>query len=285
MRWDENGKGRNPLIVGIGAQKAGTSWLSQMLGQHPQVWTTPFKETHFFNYRFIEGHRYWIAWHYRQKPNEIRARYQRRGEVIPPEMDSYLTRVATAPDMYSDEWYQRIFQPAPGDTLPLDVTPEFSTIPEQGVEFVANMLPQSRFLYLIRDPADRAASQLRMNLSREKRHPATLDDWMKEVANPVLEDRGDYEAYVPRWRQHVGNRLLVLPYGRIKSDPRGLLADVERHCGLIDWDYSNPYIRVFEGPKDISVPPEAMGALRKRLQSQYDFLSDEFGPHFLDAIK
>ncbi|AXC49649.1 sulfotransferase [Paracoccus suum] len=285
MAWDNNGKGRDPLIVGIGAQKAGTSWLSQMLGQHPQVWATPFKETHFFNHRFIPEHRQWIDWHFRKKPEEIRARYLRRGEIIPPAMEGYITSVSTSPDIYSDKWYRGIFHPAPEGTLPLDVTPEFSTLPEEGVAFAAQMLPETRFVYLIRDPADRAASQLRMNLARERRTPENLDAWMKEVANPVLANRGDYAAYLPRWRKHFGHRLLVLPYGRIKHDPRGLLAEVERHCGLIQWDYANPKVRVFEGPKDIEVPPEAMAALRDRLRPQYDFLSDEFGPYFLDDIR
>lgn len=285
LAWEPEGPSRKPTIVGIGAQKAGTSWLSQMLSQHPQVWATPFKEIHFFNHLYIPGHRYWIRWHYRQKPAEIRARFERRGEPIPPAMNAYIDRVANSKHMYTRPWYRWIFHPAPKGTQPMDFTPEYSTIPEEGVQFMAEWLPKARFLYLIRDPADRAASQLRMNLDREKRRPATLDDWMEEVANPVLDERGDYAAYLPRWQKHAGDRLLVLPYGRIKADPLGLLGDVERFCGLVNWDYRNPRTVVFRGPQEITLPEPAMAALRARLAPQYDYLRETFGPAFLEAIR
>lgn len=285
LRWDPEAKPKKPAIVGIGAQKAGTSWLSQMLSQHPQVWGTPFKEAQFFNHLYVPGHRYWIAWHYRQKPKEIRAGYKRRGEVIPPHLDRYLDRVSKAKRIFTKPWYRQMFQPAPKGSRPMDFTPEYSQLPEEGVAFMCEWLPQTRFLYLIRDPAERAASQLRMNLSREKRRPETLDDWMREVERPVLEERGDYATYLPRWQKHAGDRLLVLPYGRIRSDPRGLLAEVEKFCRLVDWDYKNPQAVVFKGPTEITVPDEAMSALRERFAPQYDYLREEFGPDFLDAIR
>lgn len=285
FRWDADGKPRKPQIVGIGAQKAGTSWLSQMLGQHPRVWTTPFKEVQFFNHRFIPGHQYWIGWHYRTKPEEIRARFRRRGEVIRPAMDAYLDAIATHPQSFTDDWYKQVFAPAPRGSRPMDVTPEYSTLPPEGVDFVARFLPNARFLYLIRDPVDRAISQLKMNLLREKRRPANEADWLAEAANPVLQDRGDYAAYIPRWQEAVGERLLILPYGRIAAEPDALLAEVERFLGLPEWEYRNTATRVFATPEGIEVPSATKAALREILNPQYAFLRNAFGPGFLDAIR
>lgn len=283
--FDPEGKPRKPLILGIGAQKAGTSWLSQMLGQHPRVWHTPFKEVHYFNHRFIEGHRYWIDWHYRQRPAEIRARFERRGEAMPAGMDDYLTRISTSKRKFSEGWYRWVFQPAPAYATPMETTPEYSQLPEDGVAFLTRWMPKTRFIYLIRDPADRAVSQLKMNLSREKRRPQTLDDWLREVENPVLDERGDYAAYVPRWQRHAPGRVLFLPYGRIAREPLALLEEVEDFCGIGPWTYENPTARVFQGPKDITVPDEARAALRARLAPQYDFLRDHFGEQFLAATR
>ena len=39
--FDPEGQPRKPGALCIGAQKAGTSWLAQMLGQHPQVFLNP----------------------------------------------------------------------------------------------------------------------------------------------------------------------------------------------------------------------------------------------------
>lgn len=279
--FDPLGLPRKPGIIIIGAQKAGTSWLTQMLAQHPQVWATPIKEAQFFNHLFIPGHRYWIDWHWKNKPQELRDRFKRRGREMLPELSHYLTRVSTAGNRYTRSWYLDLFQPAPAYALPMEATPEYSQLPEEGVAFMAGWLPQTRFIYLIRDPASRAVSQLRMNLAREKRRPATETDWFAEVDNPVLDERGDYATYLDRWQRHAGDRLMVMPYGLISQAPLPLLEEIEAFCGLDRWDYANPRVKVWEGPADITVPETAVARLRKRLRPQYDYLADTLGPDFL----
>lgn len=280
MGWDDHGAPRKPGALCIGAQKAGTSWLAQMLGQHPQVWVPPLKEVHYFNHLFIPGHRYWIAWHYRTMPAEIRARHIRRQVPIPPELDAWLDQICTGRRMFTNHWYKRVFAPAPPGAMPMDFTPETSTLPDEGVAHVARFLPRARAIYLIRDPVDRAVSQLRMNLIREKRRPATLADWLAEIENPVLADRGDYAAYVPRWQRHFGDRLLILPYGRIAADPAGLMAAVESHLNIAPHTYTDLNRRVFATPDGPMPPPAAVAALADRLRPQTDFIRNHFGPGF-----
>src|SRR5262245_13183400 len=40
---------RFPDFLGIGAQKAGTTWLYEQLRRHPDVWLPPEKELHYFD--------------------------------------------------------------------------------------------------------------------------------------------------------------------------------------------------------------------------------------------
>ena len=40
-----------PDFIGIGAQKAGTTWLSHNLQRHPEIWMPGIKELHYFNER------------------------------------------------------------------------------------------------------------------------------------------------------------------------------------------------------------------------------------------
>jgi len=44
-----------PTFIGIGAPKAGTTWLFRCLQEHPQVFVAAIKETNFFVYHTIEG--------------------------------------------------------------------------------------------------------------------------------------------------------------------------------------------------------------------------------------
>lgn len=280
--WSPEGIPRKPRALCIGAQKAGTSWLAQMLGQHPGVWVPPFKEAQFFNHRFLPDQHRWIAWHWRAKPQEIRDRHVRRGVPIPPELDAYLTRIATAPHIYSNRWYKQLFAPAPEDALPIDISPEYAMLPDDGVEFVARFLPRVRLIHLIRHPLDRAVSELRMKLAREGQRLATLDDWQAEVTQLGLLDRGDYAAQVPRWQARFGDRLLILPFGRIAANPAAVMAAVERHLNLTPARYQGLHDPVFRASPEVPMPPPtALAMLEARVAPQVAFLRETFGADFL----
>lgn len=281
--FDPAGKPRKPGALCIGAQKAGTSWLAQILGQHPQIWIPPFKEVQFFNHRFIPGHRRWIDWHYRNKPAEIRNRHQMRGTAMPPELDTYLNGL-TDGQMFHNHWYKRVFAPAPEHAMPMDFTPEYSTLPDEGVDFVARMLPKAKVIYLVRHPVDRVISQLRMNLRREGRSPETVDDWLAELDDPVLFDRGDYAAYLPRWRARYPD-MLILPFGRIAAEPDLLMAEVEEYLNIGPFPYERLSQKVFATPKGLVPPPELRDALTTRLAPQIDFLQREMGEGFAALLR
>ncbi|MDP5307173.1 sulfotransferase family protein [Paracoccus spongiarum] len=283
--WDPEGRPRKPRIIGIGAQKAGTSWLSEILAQHPKIWTPPFKEVQFFNHRFIPEHRQWLPWHFRRSTENLVRRHVASGEPIPAEMAVYLARV-TEGEMFTDRWYRGIFAPAPQGTRPIDITPEYSTLPEEGVDHVRDYLPKAQFIYILRHPVDRAISQLKMNLRRKNRRPASLADWLVEIEDPVLLDRGDYATYLPRWRARFGpDRLLVLPFGRIARDPEGLIRDVEAFLDLPAAEYRGLRKKVFAATGDLSVPDEARAALRARLEPQFAFLERTMPPAFLADLR
>lgn len=44
-----------PNFIGIGAPKAGTTWLARCLAEHPQIYMAPVKETSFFRYQDPDG--------------------------------------------------------------------------------------------------------------------------------------------------------------------------------------------------------------------------------------
>lgn len=285
LDWDPQGKPRKPRVIGIGAQKAGTSWLSEMLAQHPKIWTPPFKEVQFFNHRFVPEHRQWLPWHYRRSKENLINRHLARNQPIDPDVGKYLKRITTG-EMFTEKWYRGIFAPAPKGTRPIDITPEYSTLPDEGVDFMAEFLPNAQFIYILRHPVDRAVSQLKMNLRRAGRDPASLSDWMREIEDPVLMDRGDYAAYLPRWQARFGpDRLLVLPFGRIARDPEGLLRRVEAFLGLPPAPYKGLHKKVFASPYGFAVPPEARAALRDKLQPQFDFLEASMDADFLADMR
>src|SRR5690606_27826464 len=101
----------------------------------------------------------WLPWHFRRGRQNIEKRWAARGQEMPPDMVRYLDRVTREP-MFTNHWYKLVFAPAPQGARTIDVTPEYSTLPPEGVDFVAKFLPQAKFVYIIRHPVDRAISQL-----------------------------------------------------------------------------------------------------------------------------
>ncbi|WP_370576369.1 sulfotransferase [Paracoccus sp. MC1854] len=284
-KWDPEGAPKKPQIVGIGAQKAGTTWLGQMIAQHPQVWLPPFKEAQFFNHRFVPEHRQWLPWHFRRARQNQEKRYAGKGQEMPPELDAWLKRITTG-EMFTNRWYKQVFAPAPEGTIPCDITPEYSTLPEEGVDFVADFLPKGRFIYIIRHPVDRAISQLKMNLTRKKKHPKGVEAWLAEIDDPVLYDRGDYATYVPRWTSRLPqDRLLILPFGQIARDPEGFMRRIEGFCGLDPFGYRDLGAKVFAANGELSFPAEARAKIRERLEPQFAFIEKTFGKEFSALIR
>jgi hypothetical protein len=284
--WDAPGKPRKPTIIGIGAQKAGTTWLSEMLAQHPKVWTPPFKEVQFFSYRFVEEHRQWLPWHNRRSRQTIEERWQLWNEPMPKGMVDYLDSI-TAEPIFTEDWYRRVFAPAPRGSQPMDISPEYSTLPDEGVAYVRDFLPRARFIYILRDPVDRVISQMKMHLRRRNITPRDAGAWLNLLeTEPAMLNRGDYAAYVPRWQAAFGpDRLLILPFGRISAEPVKLLGEIEDFLGLPHYPYRNPHRKVFASSSVLSAPPELRELLAERLQPQTDFLQAAFPPDFTAQLR
>ncbi|MDF3607355.1 sulfotransferase domain-containing protein [Paracoccus sp. DMF-8] len=118
----------------VGAQKAGTTWLYSYFAAHPQVHVQPVKEIHYFN----------VLW----DPKQIGFREMR---------EEHLASFAKEPALAEA-----------GDIAPTDSV--------RGGERYLQMqsaFPDSKFLYLMRDPIQRMWSQIRMRRQ-----------WMRSNVNP-----------------------------------------------------------------------------------------------------
>lgn len=70
-----------PTFVGIGVQRAGTTWLHELLASHPDVYVpTRRKEVHFFDWHYERG----LQWYEKFfPPGRQASRYQAIGEITP----------------------------------------------------------------------------------------------------------------------------------------------------------------------------------------------------------
>ncbi len=128
----------------IGAPRSGTTWLQAMIGAHPSVCTTA--ELMLFNHYIA----LWVdAW-------DIQMRLQREGSIIG------LPTVWTEDEFYKflgdflKQVYERMLALKPSATVILDKHPGYAHY----VELIHRLIPGAKFIHVIRDGRDVAASMM-----------------------------------------------------------------------------------------------------------------------------
>jgi hypothetical protein len=267
-----------PKIICIGAQKCGTSWLHEALQQNPAVWSPPFKELHFFDYKFIPDSRKWAKWHVRSNVKRLLKEEFWHSEIVG--YDDYLRSLIKEP-MLNGNWYKNAFSIMPHDNFGMDITPEYCQLPVEGIEFLAKFLEHPKIIYIIRDPVDRAISQVRMNLARNMMVTEDIEAWEKFSNQPVVWQRGNYAEYVPRWDSFLSeDHILYIPFGRIAQEPHTLLHEIEKFLGIPAHKYEDVEKKVFSG-KHTYIPDSIKNNMRDKMRIQYEFLENRFGQEFV----
>lgn len=272
-----------PHFLCIGAQEAGTTWLYQRLNEHPDVWMPPIKELHYFDHLFVPENRAWtkrrilrsveqaVRWHV-QKEKKINTYYI---EYIVSMIGNYI---------FTEDWYRRTFErKAAIYKIIWDITPEYCMISDRGVEYVRKLLDVVKIIYIIREPVDRALSQIRTNFVRWGVSIPSADEREHFLKEPDIFTRGAYSSYILRWRRAFAERdILFLPFHQLASDPVGFLAAVEKFLGVEPkaWNLkAEPETAPTSGP--MKPPPRILDRLERRPQYQREFLVSEFGQDFV----
>ena len=226
-----------PDFLGIGAQRAGTSWLDANLRFHPGIWMPPLKELHYFG---NPSSRRLITRVFIDRRPETKARLRM---VLRREGRKLMKLKGERPLWWlrffflrrSDHWYGGLFSPGPGQ-IAGEVTPEYATLEERVVARIYSLMPGARIIYLLRNPIDRAWSQAAMHF--RVRHRRSLDTIRDEEIKEFLEGRGpskhaDYVKNLQVWeRFYSPPQIFVGFYEQLVRDPQALLREIYQFLGV-----------------------------------------------------
>jgi len=260
-----------PRFLCIGAQKAGTTWLYQQLRTHPDFWFPPIKELHFFDYHYTPHNRQWVP---RMIKNATEREINREAKH---ERVSYIAKI-TAP-LLSEQWYRAMFgaRHAAGRICG-DITPAYSMIDREGVEYAKRLLPDTKVLFIIRDPFTRAMSEARMMFTRPNRPEGrTLFGPNNDIKGLLA--RSSYSVSVSRWREVFGDNIHFVAFKRIATEPLSVLAEIEKLNGARSWNYPKAQEAVYSS-KTVEIPSDISEYVQKELEPERDFIVREFGAEF-----
>ena len=172
------------FLLGVGAQKAGTSWLHDQLDRRKDADFGFLKEYHVFDALQLEHFSYFRP----KNPTPLKWRTWRRARFI------------QQPERYFDYFASRLKPPQ--IRLTGDITPSYAGLSAQSFRSIKDAFKergvQMRAVFIMRDPVERFLSQQRMQLrKRGLLQPEHEIEHLSKASLKLLEresPRSDYSA-------------------------------------------------------------------------------------------
>ncbi|RKF13476.1 sulfotransferase [Roseovarius spongiae] len=236
------------LFLGVGAMKAGTTWLYAMLERHPQLHFCPEKEIHYFYHRYVDS----AQLDERRRLENARSRYLLRFDPASANIDRirqnlhWVSAYLSGP--VDDHWYRGLFQMRAHHRYACDFSNLSAHLPPEVWPRIEASCDRLRVLYTMRDPLRRLWSHVKFHLELTGRLHL-LDDWgppeMEAFARaPFIWENAEYGRTLRAL--HAGlaapNRMAIF-YEDIHADRRAMLARIERFLGVEPQDYPDALLR------------------------------------------
>jgi hypothetical protein len=179
-------------FVGVGAQKAGTSWLHRQLQHHPQVAVPAWKELHYFD----------SVCQVRTKQHHREGQVDKLRQILSGLEDGKPDPKAVRSALATLERLELLLQPPEGYREHLDglagpqtvvageITPEYSTLTDEGFRLIRETLAP-KVIFLMRDPVARYWSAVRM-LARTRPRIDPEAEFKKAILRDGMWARSDY---------------------------------------------------------------------------------------------
>ncbi|MFN3260597.1 MAG: sulfotransferase [Pikeienuella sp.] len=264
------------MLIGVGAQKAGTSWLFRHLAGDPDVYASPIKELHFFDAWLGPRRLAVFDRRYREKAAQMRRPLPR---LAAPRMSrAVIERAEMSEDRaaYLSYFASRVHR----ERFLLEVTPGYSLLNERGWSQARRFLEEAglavRPVFLMRDPVDRHFSALRME-QRKGRIADAGAAFRSSLGWRAHRAHGRYDrALTELWSAFGKDHVAVGFYEHIFATPERHLRALTDSLGL-PWREPDMTQRVnaSAAPSTLSAADRAAGV--EAFRKVYDFVNARFG--------
>ena len=188
-------KNEKTFLLGVGAQKAGTTWLHKYLARSPQCAPGYRKEYHVFDSRDLPSEEWMRDRILGMAHDELEK--ARRGEPADP-VQLHRASMYVDPEYYYD-YFAGLLRSRPKIRLTGDVTPDYALLPVERFADIKASFRKRRIrtvgVFLMRDPVDRIWSQIRMQQGRRpERFPESAEMMVPKLFDdPLYASRSQYE--------------------------------------------------------------------------------------------
>ncbi len=203
-------------FICVGAEKCGTTWLAEMLRQHPQVFLPAQKELHYFNRKFVED----------------------------PSLDNYNFDKPI-------EWYLSFFGPARPEQIKGEICPSYLW-DEHAPYRIHEFDPGLKIFMILRDPVERTLSAYRFYVQRGVIREKDIRQGLLNHASLTL----GRSAYFPQVKRYFDlfppEQIRVYFFEDIRKDAPAFLKRVESFLGVEEFVPENATEAVYVTGEPVS---------------------------------
>jgi hypothetical protein len=275
------------FLLGVGAMKAGTTWLHDHLAGSPQCEPGVRKEYHVFDTRDLPQEPYVLRGVVRKAQRSLDDVAEGR-----PTDPTFLVQAAMVADeeFYLD-YFTGLLGRSPQTRLTMDVTPGYALLPTTRLTWVREAFAargvRAVAVFLVRDPVERIWSQVRMQKRRRpEQNPGTAEELVAQrYAEPTYADRTRYETTVQRVDAAFGDDAHYTFYEEL-FDPATTASEVARLSGFLGVDQRAPDLdsRFNVSPRAAALPEPTERAVAEHFRETYEFVASRFPDRDLRTI-
>ncbi len=273
-----------PDFIGIGAQKAGTTWLHRNLQVHPGIWMPKEKELHYFDEK-IEQEGGLLGRLRGDRPMDKRWRRQAKTRL------SRLPKGPFSEDLGwdlryffgkpEDGWYASLFEPGKGKVTG-EATPDYAVLEKDRVAHVHELMPDAKILFMMRSPIERpwSAMDMRTRIRGESIEELKDRKFYRRFDGRGSRLRTEYSRTLENWGAfYPQDQLFVGFLEDVHLFPERLLKDVYAFLG-VDPTFEPPGAgRKVHSGKQETIPTRFAVHLAKGYRDEIQRLADRFGGH------
>lgn len=229
---------RGPNFIGIGTEKPATTWLHNILKLHPYVWMPPSKEIRFFNDNEDNSSHF-------KRVLLKRKRYKVSKRFF---MFKHIKNLKWA-YLYlfkkrNIENYLKLFQ-ASNYQIAGEITPSYGILNENKIAEIYKKLPNTKIIYIVRNPIHRDWSSVCMNYKNVHKLPIKnrpVSEVIQRVTHPHKLKYSNYTKNLDNWQKfYKEDKIFIGFYQEIHDEPLEFLKRLFKFLDLPYIDMSILY--------------------------------------------
>lgn len=270
----------NNLLLCVGAQKSGTTWLYAQLENHPEISFSDVKEIHYFN----TIHNGSLLLSSRKVEHLKRLITNNRGAL-----ERYFTNLSRGKEVdqgikkllspVDDAWYINTF-PKNNKKYAADFSPEYALLPKEGFDNVKRVSANQKIIFLMRDPVSRTKSAIQYYFQTQGIDASTVSSEMihNVASKDFIFNLSAYDKTVRMLKSEFhSSQVKFMFFEHIMKDKKKALDEI---CEFLEIATMNVEAEKADervnSSKQIEFPAGFDEQVRHKLATTYEYMYSEF---------